>query len=84
MQIAKLSYLIFHFDYCYIGTVVQNGGFPIKLKSDGKTPDIVSQPKEVRIFNGKPFLMETALQADFAIIKVQRVSEIKYCDVNLI
>mgnify|MGYP002621380038 FL=1 len=51
------------------GTIVQNGGFPIKLAKDGKTPLILSEPKEVRIFNGRPYLMETALTADFAIIK---------------
>ena len=29
----------------------------------------ISQGKEVRIFNGKPHILETALYADFAIVK---------------
>lgn len=33
---------------------------------------VVAQGKEVRIFDGRPCLLETALHADFAIIKAQR------------
>jgi len=51
------------------GTLVQNGGFPIKLAKDGKTPLIVEEPKEVRVFNGRPYLMEYGLKTDYALIK---------------
>ena len=34
-------------------TVIETGGFAVKLKRDGKTPEILSKPKETRIFNGK-------------------------------
>lgn len=52
------------------GTIVQHGGFPIKYDKNGK-PLILADPKEVRVFNGRPYLMETALRADFALIKVR-------------
>lgn len=30
-----------------LGTFVQTGGFPIKLAKDGKTPLIMTEPREV-------------------------------------
>jgi 3-oxoacid CoA-transferase len=51
------------------GTVVQEGGFPIKLASDGKSPEIKSEPKEVREFDGRKFVLEKAIYGDFAFIK---------------
>jgi 3-oxoacid CoA-transferase len=51
------------------GTVVQEGGFPIKLASDGKTPEIKSEVKEVREFDGRKYVLEKALSGDFAFIK---------------
>jgi 3-oxoacid CoA-transferase len=51
------------------GTLMETGGFPIKLDKDGKTPLIISEPREVRLFDGKPHLMEYALRTDFALIK---------------
>jgi len=54
------------------GTFVQSGGFPIKLAKDGKTPLIMSDPREIRIFNKQPYLMETALRPKFALIKAYK------------
>jgi 3-oxoacid CoA-transferase len=51
------------------GTVVQEGGFPIKLASDGKTPVIKSEPREVREFEGRKYVMERAIYGDFAFVK---------------
>ena len=50
------------------GTQVGNGGFPIKLNKDGTTA-IASKPKEVRTFDGHDYIMETALKADYALVK---------------
>lgn len=50
------------------GTLVETGGIPIKLDSSGK-PEIVSGPKETREFNGKKYLLEESIKADFAFIK---------------
>lgn len=53
------------------GTLLQEGGAPIKYTSDGKL-DIVSKPKHVQEFNGKKYVMEEAIQADLAIVKAQK------------
>jgi 3-oxoacid CoA-transferase len=50
------------------GTLIQEGGFPIKYTTDGK-PDMVSSPKEVREFDGDHYVMETAIRGDFAFVK---------------
>jgi 3-oxoacid CoA-transferase len=51
------------------GTVVQEGGFPIKIGKDGKTVEIPSQKREVREFNGKNYVLEHSLVGDFSLIK---------------
>lgn len=50
------------------GTVIQQGGFPIKYNSD-KSVAIVSEPRETRVFNGRNYVMEEAITGDFALIK---------------
>lgn len=50
------------------GTLIQEGGFPIKFNSD-KSVAIKSKPKEVREFNGKQYVMEDAITGDFALVK---------------
>ena len=57
------------------GTILQNGGFPIKYKSDGKTVEISQDPKEVKTFNGKEYLLEESITGDFALIRAWRVDE---------
>jgi 3-oxoacid CoA-transferase len=51
------------------GTLVQEGGFPIKLSKDGKSVEIPSEPREVREFNGRNYIMERSITGDFALIK---------------
>ncbi|XP_075853052.1 succinyl-CoA:3-ketoacid coenzyme A transferase 2, mitochondrial [Microcebus murinus] len=50
------------------GTMVQEGGSPIRYFPDGHLA-IMSQPREVREFNGEHYLLEHAIRADFALIK---------------
>ena len=50
------------------GTLVQEGGSPIKFNVDGSI-DIKSDPKEVRTFNGRQYVMEEAITGDFALVK---------------
>lgn len=51
------------------GTMVEEGGFPIKLGKDGKSVEIASQKKEVREFNGRHFVMENSITGDYALVK---------------
>ena len=50
------------------GTMVEDGGFPILLDSEGKILK-KSEPKEKRNFNGRSYLLEEAIRADFALVK---------------
>ncbi|KAF4070312.1 hypothetical protein AMELA_G00284030 [Ameiurus melas] len=50
------------------GTLIQEGGSPIKYNSDGSMA-IASQPREVREFGGRHFVMEKAITGDFALVK---------------
>lgn len=50
------------------GTVIQEGGFPIKYNSD-KTVAIKSEPRETRSFNGRNYVMEEAITGDFSLVK---------------
>ncbi|MCI4380454.1 hypothetical protein PGIGA_G00240100 [Pangasianodon gigas] len=50
------------------GTLIQEGGSPIKYNSDGSIA-IASQPREVREFGGRHFVMEEAITGDFALVK---------------
>jgi len=51
------------------GTLIQDGGFPIKLGKDGKTVVIPSERKEVREYDGKNYVLERAIVGDFSLIK---------------
>ncbi|XP_025244245.1 succinyl-CoA:3-ketoacid coenzyme A transferase 1, mitochondrial isoform X2 [Theropithecus gelada] len=50
------------------GTLVQEGGSPIKYNKDGSVA-IASKPREVREFNGQHFILEEAITGDFALVK---------------
>ena len=50
------------------GTVIQEGGFPIKYRAD-KTVEIESKPRESRSFNGRNYVMEEAITGDFSLVK---------------
>uniref|UniRef100_A0A7S1PH73 Succinyl-CoA:3-ketoacid-coenzyme A transferase n=1 Tax=Percolomonas cosmopolitus TaxID=63605 RepID=A0A7S1PH73_9EUKA len=54
-----------------VGTVIQDGGFPIKMTKEGDV-EIGSEPRETRVFEGKTFLMERAITGDVALIKAWR------------
>ncbi|CAH1243089.1 OXCT1 [Branchiostoma lanceolatum] len=50
------------------GTLVHEGGAPIKYNSDGSVA-ITSEPREERMFNGRNYIMERAITGDFALVK---------------
>lgn len=51
-----------------VGTVVQEGKFPIKYFPDG-TVAKYSQPKEIRVFQGKKYVLEESITTDYACVK---------------
>ncbi|KAJ8286750.1 hypothetical protein GJAV_G00042850 [Gymnothorax javanicus] len=50
------------------GTLIQEGGTPIKYNKDGSVA-IASEKREVREFDGRNYVMERAITGDFALVK---------------
>jgi 3-oxoacid CoA-transferase/3-oxoacid CoA-transferase subunit A len=50
------------------GTAVSDGGLPLRYAADGSVAK-ASPKKEVREFDGRPYVMERAITGDFAIVK---------------
>eukprot|EP00461_Guttulinopsis_vulgaris_P000465 UN00465 len=63
------------------GTILQEGGFPIKFAAEidpttGKRPTaIASKPKETRVFNGRPHVLEEAITGEVAIVKAHKADK---------
>uniref|UniRef100_A0A7I5E794 Succinyl-CoA:3-ketoacid-coenzyme A transferase n=1 Tax=Haemonchus contortus TaxID=6289 RepID=A0A7I5E794_HAECO len=59
------------------GTLIQEGGAPIKYSRTEKGKIEVSSPaKETRMFNGYNYVMEEAIWGDFALIKAWRADKL--------
>lgn len=56
------------------GTLIQEGGSPIKYNKDGSIA-IASEKREIREFNGRHFIMEKAITGDFALIKAWKADK---------
>ena len=48
--------------------MVAEGGIPVRYDADGKVVK-TSEPKEVRVFDGQQYVLETALTADFGLVR---------------
>jgi len=56
------------------GTMFSKGGIPIKYKSDGDVA-IESEPKEVRSFDNRNYVLEKGITGDFALIKAWKADK---------
>jgi 3-oxoacid CoA-transferase len=81
------SLFLFDFSFCHlffvllrilspslpagVGTIVQEGNFPIKYDCSGNVEKF-SLSKEFRVFNDKKYLLEEALKGDYAFIKAYK------------
>jgi 3-oxoacid CoA-transferase len=55
------------------GTVVADGGFPIKYNASDKTKvEIASKPKQRQTFGGKEYIMEESITGDVGLVKAWR------------
>ncbi|KAH6644748.1 hypothetical protein C7974DRAFT_430447 [Boeremia exigua] len=61
-----------------VNTLLQDGQIPAKFDKEGKAIGYGTK-REVREFNGKKYLMETALPGDVAIIRAHKVDEAGNC-----
>ncbi|XP_065204190.1 succinyl-CoA:3-ketoacid coenzyme A transferase 1, mitochondrial [Planococcus citri] len=55
-----------------LGTMVHEGGVPIKYTPETHHIENASQSKPSQIFNGKEFVLERAITGDFAFIKAHK------------
>ena len=51
-----------------VGTLVAEGGIPVRYDAEGNVV-ATSPPKEVREFDGSQYVLETALTADFGLVR---------------
>lgn len=51
-----------------VGTPVALGGMPIRYAPDGSIA-VASEPKEVRTFDGRDYVLELGIRADFALVR---------------
>ncbi|EME42474.1 hypothetical protein DOTSEDRAFT_36334 [Dothistroma septosporum NZE10] len=58
-----------------VGTVVQTGELPLKHDSDGSVQRY-STPRDVKVFNGKSYVMEEAIQGDYAFVKAWKADRL--------
>ncbi|KPI34946.1 Succinyl-CoA:3-ketoacid coenzyme A transferase 1, mitochondrial [Cyphellophora attinorum] len=57
------------------GTVVQTGEIPLKHKPDGSIA-AYGKPRDVKVFNGKSYVMEEAIQGDYAFVKAYKADKL--------
>ncbi|KAL2216213.1 putative succinyl-CoA:3-ketoacid-coenzyme A transferase [Thermoascus aurantiacus ATCC 26904] len=60
------------------GTVVQTGELPLKHNPDG-TVAKYGQPRDVKVFDGKSYVMEEAIKGDYAFIKAWKADKLGNC-----
>ncbi|MGY1639415.1 CoA transferase subunit A [Geodermatophilus sp. SYSU D00742] len=51
-----------------VGTMVADGGIPVRYDAEGTVVQ-TSAPKEIREFDGRQYVLETALTADFGLVR---------------
>lgn len=54
-----------------VGTPIAEGGLPLRHNSDGSIA-VASPPKEVREFDGRPYVLEHGISTDFALVRAAK------------
>ncbi|KAH7265839.1 hypothetical protein B0J15DRAFT_510765 [Fusarium solani] len=66
------------------GTVVQNGDLPSRNKALGSSGNAqFPDPKDVMVFNGKPYLLERSIEGDYAFVKAFKADKLGNCQFRL-
>ena len=60
------------------GTVVQTGDLPLRHNRDGTVREY-SKPRDVKVFNGKSYVMEEAIKGDYAFVKAWKADRLGNC-----
>jgi len=54
-----------------VGTQVADGGIPLRYNNDGTVAQ-ASPPKEVRVFDGRQYVLELGITTDFALVRAAK------------
>ncbi|KAI1004210.1 Succinyl-CoA:3-ketoacid coenzyme A transferase 1 [Podosphaera aphanis] len=65
-----------------VGTIVQTGELPLSYDSNG-APLKYLPPKDVRVFHGKPYLLEESIHGDYALVKAWKADRFGNCQFRL-
>ena len=60
------------------GTVVQTGELPLRHNPDG-TVQQYSKPRDVKVFDGKSYVMEESIKGDYAFVKAWKADKLGNC-----
>lgn len=61
-----------------VGTVVQSGELPLRYAGDGSVREF-GRAKDVRVFEGKMFVLEEAIRGDYAFVKAWKADRLGNC-----
>ncbi|PYH89925.1 3-oxoacid CoA-transferase [Aspergillus ellipticus CBS 707.79] len=61
-----------------LGTVVQTGELPLKHNEDGSIA-LYSEPRDVKVFDKKSYVMEEAIKGDYAFVKAWKADKLGNC-----
>lgn len=60
-----------------VGTVVASGDLPVRFSTERQGQvESFGRPKDVRVFDGRSFVLEEAIRADFALVKAWRADRL--------
>lgn len=65
-----------------VSTVVQTGELPLQYNADGSIKQY-GEPRDVKIFNGKAYVMEEAIPGDVAFVKAYKADKLGNCQFRL-
>lgn len=60
------------------GTVVQTGELPLLHNKDGTVKEY-SHPRDVKVFDGKSYVMEESIKGDYAFVKAWKADKLGNC-----
>ena len=58
------------------GTMISEGNFPVKYRDNGNSVETYSTKKETREINGKQYVLEYSLTADFSLVKAWKADKL--------
>lgn len=58
-----------------VGTIVQTGELPLRFTDDGQVQKF-AEPKDVKVFDGRQYIMEEAIKGDVAFIKAWKADRL--------